>query len=163
MKRMFFSGVVAAVIGVSAFGFSYAQGRGPRGGDGPGFAPGFGGRGPGGLARLADLTEEQQKLVRSILEEDRASRQGPPAAVTLQRQLSAELLADAPDDQKIDTLRQQLIQAQGEELARHIALERKIAQVLTPEQRATARQRLAEGPRGRGERGQGRFLKPLGI
>ena len=64
----------------------------------------------------------------------------------LHRQLEAELLADSPDDQKIETLREQLVQAQGDEVARQIALQRKIAGVLTAEQRAKARERLAEGP-----------------
>jgi Spy/CpxP family protein refolding chaperone len=62
-------------------------------------------------------------------------------------------MADNPDDQKIETLRQQLVQAQGEEVARQITLQRKIAAVLTPEQRAQARERLAEGPNRRHERG----------
>jgi Spy/CpxP family protein refolding chaperone len=66
----------------------------------------------------------------------------------LRRQLDAEILSDSPDEQQIDTLRQQLVQAHGEELSRQIALQRKIAQVLTPEQRATARERI-EQPRGR--------------
>lgn len=151
MKRMLFNGLVAAVIGVAGFAFADAQGRGQRG-PRPGDGPGFGGRGPGGLARFADLTDEQRKQVQAILEEDRASRQGPPAAVTLHRQLEAEILADAPDEQKIDGLRQQLVQAQGEALARQVILQRRIAQVLTPEQRAKARERLTEGPRRRGER-----------
>jgi Spy/CpxP family protein refolding chaperone len=153
MKRWMFSGIVAAFIAVTGYAFADAQvesRRGPR----PG-GPAFGGRGPGGpggpgaFARFADLTDEQRKQVQAILQEDRASRQGPPAARELHRQLHAELLADVPDDQKIDTLQQQLVQAQGEELTRQVALQRKIAQVLTPEQRAKARERLAEAPRAR--------------
>jgi Spy/CpxP family protein refolding chaperone len=70
--------------------------------------------------------------------------------MTLRRQLDAEILADSPDEQKIDSLREQLIQANGEELSHHIALQRKIAEVLTPEQRATARERLEQpAPRNR--------------
>ena len=154
MKRMVFSGVVAVLIALAGFAFADAQGRGQRGpGGGPG-GPGFG-RGPGGLARFADLTDDQRKQVEAIREEDRASRQGPPAAVALYRQLEAEILADAPDEQKIDALRQQLAQAQAEALTQQIALQRKIAQVLTAEQRAKARERLAEG-RQRGARGEGR-------
>jgi Spy/CpxP family protein refolding chaperone len=162
MKGALFNGIVAVLIAAAGFSMANAQGRGQRGpgpGGGPG-GPGFGGRGPGGFERLADLTDEQRKQVQAILQEDRASREGPPAAVILHRQLEAEILADAPDNQKIDTLRQQLIQAQGEELAHRIQLQRKIAQVLTSEQRAKARERLAEGPRGRGERGEGRRPRP---
>jgi Spy/CpxP family protein refolding chaperone len=142
MKRTVWSVVVAVLLAVTAFGFANAQGhaqRGPR----PDFGgPGFGRGGPGGFARFADLTDEQKKQVQAIFEEERASRQGPPASMTLRRQLDAEILSDSPDDQKIDSLRQQLVQAHGEELSRQIALQQRIAQVLTAEQRATARQRL---------------------
>jgi Spy/CpxP family protein refolding chaperone len=161
MKRILFSGLLAGLIGIGAFTLADAQGGGQRG-RGPG-GPGFGGFGRGGFARFADLTDEQKQQVQAILEADRAARQAPPAGRHLRRDLETELLADAPDDQKIDALRQQILQAQGEELSRHVALQRKIAQVLTPEQRAKARERLAEGPRSRGERGQageGRSPRP---
>ena len=149
MKRTLWSVVVGIILAVAAFSFADAQGRGQRG-QRPDGGPGFGRGGPGGFARLADLTDEQKKQVQAILEEERASHDGPPPSMNLRRQLEAELLADSPDDQKIDTLRQQLVQAQGEELSRHIALQRKIAQVLTPEQRATARERLSQARPGRG-------------
>jgi Spy/CpxP family protein refolding chaperone len=156
MKRMVFNALLAALIGVSGFMLADAQDRGARG-PRPGGGPGFAGRGPGGLARFADLTEEQRKQVQAILDEDRASREGPPAVVTLHRELEAAILAEAPDEQKIETLRQQLVQAQSDEVARQIALQRKIAQVLTAEQRSKARERLEQAPRGRGE---GRRQKP---
>jgi Spy/CpxP family protein refolding chaperone len=156
---MVFNALLAALVGVSGFMFADAQDQGRRG-PAPGGGPGFGGRGPGGLARFADLTEEQRRQVQAILEEDRASREGPPASVTLHRQLEAEILADVPDEQKIDALRRQLIQAQRDEVGRQIALQRKIAQVLTPEQRAKARERLEQPPRGRGD---GRRQKPQPV
>jgi Spy/CpxP family protein refolding chaperone len=156
MKRMVFNALLAALIGVSGFMLSDAQDRGARG-PRPGGGPGFGGWGAVGLARFADLTEEQRKQVQAILEEDRASREGPPPAVTLHRQLEAEILAEVPDEQKIEALRQQLVQAQSDEVARQLALQRKIAQLLTPEQRSKARERLEQAPRGRGE---GRRQKP---
>jgi Spy/CpxP family protein refolding chaperone len=146
MKRTLWSVIVAVVLAVAAFGFADAQGR-QRSGR-PDFGPAFGRGGPGGFARLADLTDDQKKQVHAILEEDRASRQGPPASVNVRRELEAEILADAPDEQKIDTLRQQLVQAHADELTRHIAVQRKIAQILTPEQRATGRERLQQ-PRAR--------------
>ena len=145
MKRTLWNVMVAVILAVAAFSFADAQGRGQRG-PRPDFGPGFGRGGPGGLARIADLTDEQKKQVQAILEEDRAARQGPPPSMDLRRQLEGEILADSPDEQKIETLRQQLVQAQGEELSRHIALQRKIAQVLTPEQRTTARERLNTRP-----------------
>ena len=149
MKRTLWSVIVALVLAAAAFSFADAQGRGPRG-QRPDVGPAFGRGGPGALARMADLTDEQKKQVQTILEEDRASRQGPPASMTLRRDLEAEILSDSPDEQKIETLRQQLVQAQGEELSRHIAVQRKIAQVLTTEQRATARERLSQPRPGRG-------------
>jgi Spy/CpxP family protein refolding chaperone len=148
MKRTMWSVIVAVVLAVAAFGLADAQGRGQRG-PRPDGGPGFGRGGPGGFARVADLTDEQKKQVQAILEEERSSREGPPASMTIRRQLDAEILSDSPDEQKIDTLRLQLVQAHGEELSRQIAVQRKIAQVLTVEQRATARERL-DKPRGRG-------------
>lgn len=146
MKRWVFSGVVAALIAVTGFALADAQGRAERGPDARMM------RGPGGLAgiaRMADLTEEQRKQVQAVFEEHRASREQGRPAMDLHRQLHAELLADVPDEQKIDTLRRQLVEAQGEALTEQIALQRKIAQILTPEQRAKAREQLAEAPRGR--------------
>ena len=146
-KRNLLSGLVAMLFAVTVFSIVNAQGRGQRG---PGAGgPGFGRGGPGGFARFADLTDDQRKQVQAILEEERASHQGPPPSIALHRQLHAEILADAPDEQKIDALRQQLLQAQSDELTRQIAVQRKIAQVLTSEQRTKARERLAEAPRGR--------------
>ena len=154
MKKILFRGLIAALVAVAAFSIASAQGGGPRG-RGPG-GPGFGGPWLGGLARSADLTDEQRQQIKAIVDEDRTSRQGPPASMTVRRQLEAELLADTPDDQKIDALRQQLVQAQGEEIAQHIALQRKIAAVLTAEQRAKARERLAQAPQGRPDRHEAR-------
>lgn len=159
MKRMSFTGLAAVLLAVAGFSFAVAQepdaqrpGRGRFGFGGPR------GGGPAGIARLADLTEEQRNQVRAIVQEERASGQRPPATVTVHRELQAEILADSPDEQKIETLRQQLAEAHAAALQREIALQRRIAQVLTPEQRATVRQRLAERPqpRGRGEQGVGR-------
>lgn len=146
MKRTLWSVIVAVVLAVAAFSFAGAQERSQRSGR-PDSGPWFRG-GPGGFARFVDLTDDQKKQVQAIFAEDRASRQGPPASMNIRRELETEILADSPDEQKIDTLRQQLAQAHGEELTRQIALHRKIAQVLTPEQRATARERLQQ-PRAR--------------
>lgn len=142
MKRFAYSALVAATLGLGAFAIADAQG-------GTGQEPGRGGpRGRMGFpfAHVADLTDQQRQQIRSILEQDRQSRQGPPAEVPLRRQLQAELLADAPDEQKIASLQEQIAQATSESVARHVALQRQIAQVLTPEQRAQAREQLAQAP-----------------
>lgn len=155
MKNVFKTAVVTAVAAMFVASVAIAGGQGPGQGQGrrggPG-GPGFGG--PGGprplMGLMQDLTEEQRTQVRAIMEEQR--EQGPPADAKLRRDLEAELLADAPNDAKIEELRQQIVVATGERLARHIAVQKKIAQVLTAEQRAKARARLSEAPRGRGRR-----------
>ena len=155
MKSVFKTAVVSAVAAMFVASVAIAGGQGPGQGQGrrggPG-GPGFGG--PGGprpiMSLMQDLTEEQRTQVRAIMEEQR--EQGPPADAKLRRDLEAELLADAPNEAKIEDLRQQIILATGEGLARHIAVQKKLAQVLTAEQRAKARERLAETPRGRGRR-----------
>lgn len=156
MKSVIKTGVVAAVAAVFVASVAVAGGQGP--GQGQRRGPGFGGPGgPGGRGLLPgimqDLTEEQRSQIRAIVQEQRGDQQGPPADAKLRHQLEAELLADAPNDQKIEELKQQILSAQAQGLERHIATRKRIAQVLTPEQRAKARERVAEGPRqGRGGR-----------
>jgi protein CpxP len=151
MKRWTFGIVVVAIFAGAAFAITDAQERAGRqpGGFGPprfgmpghlGFAQGR----PMALGRIADLTDAQREQIKTILDEQRQTRQGRPAAMDLHRQLRVEVLADAPDDQKIETLRQQIVQATADSLAREIGLQRKIAQVLTPEQRAKAREGVAQ-------------------
>ena len=153
MKNMLKTGVVGAIAAAFVASIAIAEGQGPRQRRGPGVG-GPGGRGvmPG---IMQDLTDEQRGQVRAIMEEQRAGREGPPADAALRRDLEAELLADVPNDQKIEELKQQILTAQAEGLTRHIAVQKRVAQVLTAEQRAKARERLSEGPReGRG-RGAG--------
>jgi Spy/CpxP family protein refolding chaperone len=115
----------------------------------------MGGRGGRGMlpAVMQDLSDEQRAQVRAIMQEGRQGEQGPPADAKLRRELEAELLADVPNEQKIDDLKQQILAAQAEGLSRHIDVQKRIAQVLTAEQRAKARAALAEAPQGRGRRG----------
>ncbi len=160
------SPVKTAVVGAIAAAFvasvavAQGQGQGPqgrgRGFSGPGGPSGPGGRGMGPVI-MKELTEEQRNQVKAIMGEQRGAEQGPPADVRLRRDLEAELLADTPNDQKVEDLKQQILVAQAEGLSRHIAVQKRIAQILTAEQRVKARERLAEGPReGRGRRGGGR-------
>jgi Spy/CpxP family protein refolding chaperone len=105
---------------------------------------------------MQGLTEEQRQQVRAIMDEGRGAQQGPPVEAKLRRDLETELLADAPNDQKIEDLKQQILTAHAEGLSRHISVQKRIAQVLTAEQRAKARERLAQAPsEGRGPRGGG--------
>ena len=153
MKNMLKTGVVGAIAAAFVASIAIAEGQEPWQRRGPAVG------GPGGRGMMSgimqDLTDQQRTQVRAIMEEQRAGREGPPADATLRRDLEAELLADVPNDQKIEELKQQILTAQAEGLTRHIAVQKRVAQVLTAEQRAKARERLSEGPReGRG-RGAG--------
>ena len=120
---------------------------------GPG---GPGGRGRGGPMGgiLADLTDQQREQVKAIFEAERQGEPGPPADMKLRQSLDQELLAESPNAQKIEELKQQIVAATAASLDRHITVQQKISQVLTAEQRAKARERIAQrGERGRGEGG----------
>ena len=156
MKRFALSVVMTGVLGLAAYTFSGAQppSRGPeeqRPWGGPGA-----GRGNLALLRGADLTEEQKAAIKAIREAEQPTGEGPSVDARLRRELQAEVFADSPDVQKIASLQQQLAESQSTRLARQIATEQKIAQVLTAEQRAKIRERLAQGPsERRGPRPQG--------
>ena len=158
MRHVIKTGIVAAVTAVFVATVAVAGGQGPGQGQGR-RGPGFGGPGgPGGRGMIPgimqELTEEQRAQVRAILQEQRDGQEGPPADAKLRHELQLELLADVPNDLKIEELKAQIAAAQAQGLDRHIAVQKRVAQVLTAEQRAKARERLAEGPRqGRGGRG----------
>jgi Spy/CpxP family protein refolding chaperone len=142
MKRFTSSVVMTAVLGLAAYTWSGAQPPGePRPGRSGG--PGFGRAGMA-LLRGADLSEQQQTEIKAIRDAAREGQAGPPADAVLRRQLDAEVFAEAPDAQKIAALQEQLIRAQAERIAKEVATEQKIAQVLTAEQRAKIRERLAQ-------------------
>ena len=103
---------------------------------------------------MRELTDEQRSQVRAIMQQQRQSDEGPAAAAKLRRALEAELLADTPNEQKLEELKGQILAAQAEGLSRHIAVQKQVAQLLTPEQRAKARETLAKAPEGRGRRGE---------
>ena len=153
MKRFALSVVMTGVLGLAAYTFSGAQppargpeGQRPRGGPGAGVA----------LLRGADVTEEQKAAIKAIRDAEQSARQGQSSEGQLRRELQAEVFADNPDTQKIASLQQQLAESQSVRLARQIATEQKIAQVLTAEQRAKIRERLSKAPADRrGPRGEG--------
>jgi Spy/CpxP family protein refolding chaperone len=160
MKRFVLSVVMTGVLGLAAYTFSGAQppSRGPEG-----QRPGGGPRGPRGdiaLLRGADLTEEQKAAIKAIREAEQTSGQGPSVEGRLRRELQAELFADTPDAQKVASLQHQLSESQTARLARQIATDQRIAQVLTAEQRAKIRERLSQppperrGPRAEGQSGR---------
>ena len=155
MKRFTLSVVLTGVLGLAAYTFSGAQPpAGPEGGPRPRGGPG--GRGGIALLRDANLTDDQKAAIKAIRDADRAPDQNVAEDAQLRRQLQAEVFSDAPDAQKIASLLQQLSEAQSARLARQIATDQKIAQVLTAEQRAKIRERLSRRPSARrGARGAG--------
>lgn len=159
MKRFTYSVVFTAVLGLAAMSVAAAQAAGQQEGlkgaaaegrRGPGFGRGMGMM-PG--LRGLDLTEAQREQIASIRQAEQDAWGELPAVGPLHRQLQAELFAEAPDAQKISALQVQIAQAESEHLTRRIALEQKIAQVLTADQRAQVRERLAQAPPQRGRRG----------
>jgi Spy/CpxP family protein refolding chaperone len=134
--------VVAAAIALPVIA-QPVQGDGGRAG-----RPGFGGRGPFPILRGLDLSDAQREQIRSITQERRTATDGPQhQAAQLHKQLHLALLADAPDGQKIEELKTAIAAAAAEALTTRIDVQTRIAQVLTPEQRAKAREALAtSGP-----------------
>lgn len=127
--------------------------------------PPQGGRGPGrGLAagapflRDLNLTDAQREQIRALTEQRRAQGDDPRRkAADLERELRVAVFADVPDRQKIDDLKTAVAAATAEELTARVELQSHIAEVLTPEQRARAREALAKiGGRGGPARVDGR-------
>jgi Spy/CpxP family protein refolding chaperone len=162
------AGIVATVaLALAAYTAAGAQGpaRGQGQGQGQGHGAGPGGWGPRGgpgmggmlMLRGLELTGQQREQIRGI----REAHGGPGAAIAagqLHRQLRAEILADLPDQQRLSELRQQVLEAHQARIDRQLAVGAEIAQVLTAEQRATLRERLAQAP-GRGGPGGRRGMR----
>jgi Spy/CpxP family protein refolding chaperone len=159
--RTLWTTLAAVLIGALALVTVAAQAQEPRQpapdrqAHGRVFGPGRGmGLGPG-LARL-NLTEQQREQIHAIRQEARSSSEAPETNVgALQRELRAAIFADTPDHAKIDQLKASIAEAQASALDARIAVDLKIAAVLTPEQRAQARELPARGP----GRGQGRGMR----
>jgi Spy/CpxP family protein refolding chaperone len=75
----------------------------------------------------------------------------------LERQLQSVIFSDAPDQQKIDDLKNSIAAANAADLAARIDLASRISQILTPEQRAQARDALAQAPGRRGAPPRGKL------
>jgi periplasmic protein CpxP/Spy len=136
--------VVTTTIAATAAGQS-AVGRGPGAGPGRG-GPG----GPMAIIRQLNLTDAQREQIKALTDAERAARaqtggQAPVRTVfDLQRSLEAAIFADTPDTAQIDQLKASIADAEAAALAGRIDLQLKIAQILTPEQRAQARELTAQ-------------------
>lgn len=159
MKRTFW--MTMAVVALAALVTmpvvaQQPQGRGMGRGAGMGMGPGGpGGRGgPGGLMpflRGVELTDAQREQIRAIMD---PMRDDSPAAKVrdLDKELQLAILADSPDTQKIDELKAAIAAGTAEALSHRVEVESKIVQILTPEQRAQARENISRmgPPQGRG-------------
>jgi protein CpxP len=156
MKRTIWSSIAVVVLAAAAALPAIAQAPQGRGGPGRGL-PG----GPMPILRGLNLTDAQREQVRALTEERRTQGENPGRKLgDLERQLRLSVLADSPDLQKIDELKTAIAAATAEQLTSRIELESRIAQVLTPEQRAQAREAMnatgaRRGPGPFGRRGRG--------
>src|SRR5436190_12675760 len=100
MKRTIWSALLAMVIAGAAAMPVIAQP--PQGGRGPGRGPGFDGALP--VLRGLNLTDAQREQIRTIAEGQRTADNPRRNLMDLERQLDAAILAETPDQQKIDEL-----------------------------------------------------------
>ena len=160
MKRMIWSSI--AVIALAAAVAIPVIAQPPQGGGGRGW--GRGGPGAPGaplpILRELNLTDAQREQVRALTAQRRGQGDDPRRKVVdLERQLQVAVFADAPDHQKIDDLKNAVAAATAEELTARVELQSHIAELLTPEQRAQAREALGKsggrrGPAPGGRRGR---------
>ena len=139
MKRTIWFSIAAIVLAAAVVVPVIAQPPQGGGGRGPGrgMAPGA----PFGMLRELNLTDAQREQIRALTEQRRGQADNPRRMVAdLERQLQVAVFADAPDQQKIDDLKKAVAAATAEELTARVELQSQIAQVLTPEQRAQARE-----------------------
>lgn len=138
--------VVAAIVLAAAVAIPVIA-QPPQGGRGPGWGPGPGG--PMMMLRGLNLTDAQKEQIKTLTEQRRTGEDPRRNLMDLERQLHTAILADVPDQQKIEELKGSIAAASAQDLTARIELESRIAQILTPEQRAQAREAVAKGPGGR--------------
>ena len=128
------------------------QGGGERG-HGRG---GFGGPAAMPLLKELNLTDAQRAQIRALSPQRRTADNPRQKTMDLERQLELAIFAEAPEPQKIDELRKSIAAATAEELAARVELQSRVAELLTPEQRAQAREKLGNSTPRRPGRGGGR-------
>ena len=145
-SRIFWSTMAATLATILAVASLSAQGPGgrPQRGGAPGreFAP-------LPMLRQLDLTDAQRQQIQALVQDRRPDESAMTKLRDLHRDLNAAIFADAPDTAKIEQVKASISEAETAVLAERIDLQLRIAQILTTEQRAKARE-LAPGPFGRG-------------
>jgi Spy/CpxP family protein refolding chaperone len=101
------------------------------------------------MLRGLNLTDAQKEQIKTLTDQRRAGEDPRRNLMDLERQLQTAIFADVPDQQKIEELKGSIAAASAQDLAARIELESRISQILTPEQRAQARDAVAKGPAGR--------------
>jgi Spy/CpxP family protein refolding chaperone len=104
------------------------------------------------MLRGVDLTDAQREQIRAIVTEQRTGEDSMRKLGELRRELHTAIFADTPDPARIEQLKGAIVEAEAAALAARIEHQLKIAQVLTPDQRAKVREMPGPGPRGRGAR-----------
>jgi periplasmic protein CpxP/Spy len=153
MKRTVWSALLATILGAAVAIPVIAQP--PQGGRGPGRGPGPDGVLP--ILRNLNLTDAQREQIRTITEAQRGAHNPRRNLMDLERQLQSVIFSDAPDQQKIDDLKNSIAAANAADLGARIDLASRISQILTPEQRAQARDALAQAPGRRGAPPRGKL------
>jgi Spy/CpxP family protein refolding chaperone len=154
---------LAAVVGTAALVF--AQGTPPpppQRGQMMGRQGGPGGPGPMAILQRLNLTDEQRTKIQSLLQQQRQSHQGEmqKQMMDLQQQLKNAIFADDGPADDTSAVQQHIASLQAQMEADRINLEKRIAAILTPDQRKQVRSMpgaglLMGGPgMGRGRGGQ---------
>ena len=164
MTRKRFSTLALGVAAVAMLGFGVAYAQSPAAAPqnrGPAMGRSGGQMGPMGMFRRLDLSTQQKDELKATFQAQRDQNQAVRDRVRKAEQaLQTELLADAPDQGKIQQLQTDLNQAQQDALGARVAMELKAYQILTPAQRqqlrdAQARRGSRMGRRGRWGGGSG--------
>jgi Spy/CpxP family protein refolding chaperone len=144
---------LALGMAFTGFGFAVAQ-QAPPAPQRPGpMGMGMGGRmgGPGGLQiplGALNLTDQQKQQVQKLMAANRPAQ--PPQTPDLEQQLRQAIFGDPPNPNVIEPLKAQIAAAQADQLAKRVALEMGIAQILTADQRKQVADMPAGPGRGRG-------------
>src|SRR6476620_4398706 len=119
MKRSVWTAAAAIILAAAVAIPVIAQP--PQGGRGPGRGPGMGG--PMTMLRGLNLSDAQREEIKTLTEQRRTGEDPRRNLMDLERQLQTAILADTPDQQKIEQLRNSLSAASAQELAARIELQ----------------------------------------
>ncbi len=114
MKRSIWTAAAAIILAAAVAIPVIAQP--PQGGRGPGRGPGMGGPMP--MLRGLNLTDAQREEIKTLTEQRRTGEDPRRNLMDLERQLQSAILADTPDQQKIEQLRNSISAASAQDAGR---------------------------------------------